>query len=185
MINDFFIYFRENQKKQRSISSVGVKEEIVVSISTDEKKTNTSKVELVRENHNLYLLKGVNSNYIDMLNSINIFSINQLRDKLKTVDEIEEISKRTGIREKLIDEWVRLGEFSRIQGIRQEHINLFEKIGVKTIHELKKCDPEELYLKLFDLKKRGIINSEIPTFGMISRWVRLSKESPDRISIVK
>jgi len=175
MINDFVVILKDNQKKLKLMND---KENISTIKHMESIKKNE---EILYSNQNLFSLKEVNSNYINSLNSIDIYSIKELRYKAHTKEEIEVISKKTGIRKKLLDEWVRLGEFSRIQGIRQEHINLFEKVDINTVHELKKMDPEELYMQLLHLKKQGMIDSDIPTIGMISRWIRVSQKTPDRI----
>jgi hypothetical protein len=180
MINDFLIIYKENQNKQKIRDFKSIKENIEENKSASRLDDIIKIEERVHTNQNLYILKEVNSDYINRLNSINIFSIKELRNKVNTEENIEILSDKTGIRKRLLDEWVRLGEFSRIQGIRQEHIKLFEKVGIKTVHELKEMDAEELYLSLNDLKKKGIIDSDTPTIGMITRWIRLSRDIPLR-----
>jgi hypothetical protein len=177
--------YKENQKKQKLMDNIIIKENIEENKSTSRLNDKIKSDERVHTNQNLYILKEANSDYINRLNSINIFSIKELRNKANTGENIEILSDKTGIRKRLLDEWVRLGEFSRIQGIRQEHINLFEKVGIKTVHELKEMNAEELYLLINNLKKKGIIDSDIPTIGMISRWIRLSRDIPVRTTIIK
>lgn len=185
MINDFLMIYKENQTKQKNLGFKSIQENIEENKSANRLDDIIKNEERAQTNQNLYILKEVNSDYINRLNSINIFSIKELRNKANTGENIELLSDKTGIRKRLLDEWVRLGEFSRIQGIRQEHIKLFEKVGIKTVHELKDMDAEELYTRLNDLKKKGIIDSDTPTIGMITRWIRLSRDIPIRTNIIK
>jgi hypothetical protein len=67
-------------------------------------------------------------------------------------------------------------EFSiKIKGIRNEYINLLREIGVNTVSDLSKQDPEDLYRKIFtwnDLQEMNIVR--IPSRGMIKRWIRIA-----------
>ena len=90
------------------------------------------------------------------LNEIN--NTIDLKRKIVTERDIENYSELLGIQKKLVEEWVQLGEFSQLYGIYRNHVYLFEKVGIRSMDDLSKQDPESL-LKI--LTK----NQETPTIN--------------------
>lgn len=124
----------------------------------------------------LHLLKKVSDEHIELLYEEQIYSIEGLREKLISKQDTDSFSKKLGLYQSLVYDWVRLGEFSILDGITQEYIDLLEIIGIETIMDLVDQDPEIVYYQL-----RQVTDSiTLPTLGMIIRWVRVSNGTRER-----
>ena len=132
----------------------------------------------------LYLLKNVSDGHIELLEEEQIYTIEQLRTKITSEQDAAIFSEKLGIYRSLVDDWVRLGEFSRLYGITQDYIDLLEKIGVKTLMDLQNQDPVILYDKF---RSNADSSDQLPTLGMIKRWIRVSRvhEEIRQVIIVK
>ncbi len=120
----------------------------------------------------LNLLKNVSEQHIELLHKEQIYNIEQLRMKISTNQDSTILSGKLRIYNSLIEDWIRLGEFSRLHGITQDYIDLLEKDGIKTIKDLHNRDPDILYKELREMTD---ISKPVPTVGMLSHWIRASK----------
>ncbi|MFC1803601.1 DUF4332 domain-containing protein [Thermoproteota archaeon] len=127
----------------------------------------------IETHSDLELLKNISDQHIELLRAENISSIKQLREKIITKQDTNTYSVKLGVYRKYVEEWVRLGEFSRLNGITQDHINLFERVGVKSVRDLSQQTPEVLHRLLIE-SSDGNWNV-LPTLGILSRWIRISR----------
>ena len=132
-------------------------------------------IRMIKQYHDISSIKGVSPINVKKLNSINIFTVSQLLEAGETFEGVLTINKRTGIYSKKIDEWVRLGDFSRIQGITQNHIELLGAANVFRVKDLAQKIPQELHLKLVELNNDSKFCLDTPTLGMVTRWIRIAK----------
>ena len=144
-------------------------------------KTNQPVIVDVKEQNifvisDLHLLKKISDENIELLNKEKIYRIEGLRKKIITKQDTDLYSKKLGIYKSLVEDWVRLGEFSILHGITQEYIDLLERNGIKSTLDLFDQDPEILYNQLI---QSNSIN-QLPTLGMIKHWIRVSKGAKER-----
>ncbi|MHA2393523.1 MAG: DUF4332 domain-containing protein [Promethearchaeota archaeon] len=170
----------ENKFRTESTSSKikGLKEKKVkfqekISDSRHIEKT-MEEIRMIKQYHDISSIKGVSPINVKKLNSINIFTVSQLLEAGETFEGVLTINKRTGIYSKKIDEWVKLGDFSRIQGITQNHIELLGAANVSRVKDLAQKIPQELHLKLVELNKDSKFCLGTPTLGMVTRWIRIA-----------
>ncbi len=158
-----FLY--QKQPKKKSINALNQKK-------LDKTRERDIIEETFIQHGDLYLLKNVSDEHIELLEEDQIYSIEQLRKKITTQQDANTFSEKLGIYKSLVDDWVRLGEFSRLHGITQVYIDLLEKNGVKTVRDLQNQDPIILYDKFRNMTDN---TDPLPTMGMIKRWIRVSK----------
>lgn len=144
-----------------------------ISGSTHIEKT-MEEIRMIKQYRDISDIKGVSPINVKKLNSINIFTVSQLLKAGETFEGVLRINKRTGIYSKKIDEWVRLGDFSRIQGITQNHIDLLGAAKVSRVRDLSHQIPQELHIKLMELNKGNLYCENTPTLGMVTRWIRIA-----------
>ncbi len=117
-----------------------------------------------------FLSRRRSSENIQLLINEEIYSIKQLRNRIRTQQDAISYSKKLGIYKNLVEDWVRLGEFSKLHGITQEYIDLLKLNGINTIMDLQNQDPNVLYYQCVRTHNRNA-----PTLGMIKHWIRASK----------
>jgi hypothetical protein len=119
----------------------------------------------------LFLLDKISEMQIKILNDEKIFRIEQFQKRIQTQEDAFTYSNKLNVYKDLVDNWVRLGDFSRLKGITQVYIDILEMVGIESIEDLKNNDPELIYGKLENLSH---IKNPIPTLGMLKYWHRNS-----------
>ena len=132
------IYLGTKQAKKKKSGIVKTNQPVIV----DEKE------QTIFEISDLHLLKKISEENIESLNEEKIYRIEELRKKIITKQDTDLYSKKLGIYKSLVEDWVRLGEFSTLHGITQEYIDLLEMNGIKSTLGLYDKDPEILYKQL-------------------------------------
>ena len=160
------IYLGTKQAKKKKSGIVKTNQPVIV----DEKE------QTIFEISDLHLLKKISEENIESLNEEKIYRIEELRKKIITKQDTDLYSKKLGIYKSLVEDWVRLGEFSTLHGITQEYIDLLEMNGIKSTLDLYDKDPEILYKQLM---QSDSINQS-PTLGMLKHWIRTSKDEKER-----
>lgn len=107
---------------------------------------------------------------------INDFSIKEMRENDISMYNTQIINGDLGKRSMDMKNVEKLGEITRIQGIREEHINLCRDVGVGSIYELSMQEPDELYNAIQDVAKGYANLVSLPTKSMVLRWIRIASE---------
>jgi len=160
------IYLGTKQAKKKRSGIVKTNQPVIV----DEKE------QTIFEISDLHLLKKISDENIESLNEEKIYRIEELRKKIITKKDTDLYSKKLGIYKSLVEDWVRLGEFSTLHGVTQEYIDLLEMNGIKSTLDLFDKDPEVFYKQLM---QSDSINQS-PTLGMLKHWIRTSKDAKER-----
>lgn len=160
------IYLGTKQAKKKKSGIVKTNQPVII----DEKE------QTIFEISDLHLLKKISEENIESLNEEKIYRIEELRKKIITKQDTDLYSKKLGIYKSLVEDWVRLGEYSTLHGITQEYIDLLEMNGIKSTLDLYDKDPEILYKQLM---QSDSINQS-PTLGMLKHWIRTSKDEKER-----
>ena len=154
---------QSNTRRQKALTTA--------QITKVQSQKSVESVELKQVN-DLQFLKNVSADQIKLLFENDIHSITQLKNKVRTHEDTVSYSKKLGVYRTLVEEWIRLGEFSKLYGIKHEYIELLKRNEVYTVMDLQNYDPEDLYTKLRNSTENKDI---IPTLGMIKYWIRVSK----------
>lgn len=168
------ISFYKNYSKRERLNKLKTSSEVVKAnypVNVEVKDQSLYKIS------DLHLLKKVSDEQLALLYEEKIYNIEDLRERIISRQDAVAYSKKLGIYKSLVEDWVRLGEFSILQGITQEYIDLFEMNGIKTITDLVDQDPEILYNKL---KHKTDSTNSVPTLGMINHWIRVSKSAQEK-----
>ena len=175
----FFLYYskrnniqNKKQPNQQSLDKYFITNNNITKTTNSNFISDTSVYNIAQTD--LKYLKKVTQDQMQRIISEEIYSIQDLRKKIKSKKEIEDFSERIGAYKRLVNDWINLGEFSKLTGITQEYIDLFTSVNIKSLEDLSNKNPERLYELLKNEKTND--PNRIPTIGMISHWIRIAKK---------
>ena len=160
----------KSQSKVKKISKIESKAAVAQTIKT--KVVGSGKAEKFNK---------VSSKDAKKLKTISIFTTKDLFEAGKTKKGRQEISKKTGIAEELILQWVNLSDLMRIRGLNQEYAILLEESGVDTVVELSRRNPDNLYTKVKEVNTEKKLVTMPPTLNAIKNWIEQAKQLPRRV----
>ena len=121
-------------------------------------------------------VEGIGPVYAEKLKSAGAETTKDLLKLAKTPADRKKLAEATGIGEHLILKWSNHADLMRIKGIGGEFAELLEKVGVDTVKELGKRNPDNLYeaVEKFDLTTSPIVRRK-PSKNSIHAWIRQAK----------
>lgn len=127
-------------------------------------------------------IEGIGASYATRLRRVGVRTTKNLlkagADKRGRAD----LSKRSGISETLILEWINLADLMRIKGIGEEYSDLLEEAGVDTVKELRVRQPDHLYQAIVEVNKDKRLVRRIPSQRMIKNWIQQAKRLPPLVT---
>ena len=126
-------------------------------------------------------IEGIGPAYAKKLNSIGIYTTNDLLEAGGTRIGRQEISEKAEIPNKLILEWVNLSDLMRIKGVGEEYSDLLEEAGVDTVVELSRRNPENLHAKLLEVNEEKKLVRKLPNLNEVTAWTDQAKTLPRKI----
>jgi predicted flap endonuclease-1-like 5' DNA nuclease len=123
-------------------------------------------------------IEGIGTKYAGQLRKAGVRSTNDLLKKGSTPVGRKQISKDSGISEKLVLEWVNHSDLFRIKGVSEEYADLLEEAGVDTVVELAQRKAENLFeaMKQTNVKKKLV--RQLPGIAKVQDWVKQAKKLP-------
>jgi len=119
----------------------------------------------------LIKIEGVGDKYANILANAGIKTTRSLLAKARTRKQRSDLSKITGISEKLILEWANLADLMRIEGIGEEWSDLLEEAGVDTVKELKKRSADRLYDAMVKINAKKKLVRRVPPRAYVRGWI--------------
>ena len=123
-------------------------------------------------------IEGIDPVYTKKLSNAGIKTTKALLKKGATPMDRKEIEKATGIRYKLILEWVNLADLFRIKGVAEEYSDLLEEAGVDTVAELARRRADNLYEKILEVDQAKKLVRRPPSLSMVKDWISRAKKLP-------
>lgn len=121
-------------------------------------------------------IEGIGPSYASRLRRVGIRSTESLLKAAASKRGRAGLSKRTGISETLILEWVNLADLMRIKGIGQEYSDLLEEAGVDTVKELRVRRPDHLYQAIVNTNVNKRLVRRIPSQRAVKSWIQQAKK---------
>ncbi|TFH18059.1 DUF4332 domain-containing protein [Candidatus Bathyarchaeota archaeon] len=128
----------------------------------------------IEQESDLEYLKNISSKEIKILQLEEIRNIMEFKARINTEDDIMDYSIKLGIHKRLVEDWVRLGEFSRLRGMTQDYLNLLEKAGITSLSDLS---DQEAFDLLDRIKQVSEFEVNLLSIGMLSYWIRNAKQT--------
>lgn len=126
-------------------------------------------------------IEGIGPIYSEKLNTAGIKTMRELMKAGRKAGGREELAQKTGISKKLILEWIRDADFSRIKGVSVEYSDLLDEADVKDVVDLAKRNAYTLHPMLLETAKRKRIVRRIPGLNQVSKWIDQAKQLPKLI----
>ena len=121
-------------------------------------------------------IEGIGSEYSDKLAELGITTTLELLERTRTPQMRENLAEKAEISEKLILEWANLADLMRVKGIGEEWSDLLEEVGVDTVPELAKRNPDNLWtaIDVFDVSKSRLVRMK-PSKDQVADWIEQAK----------
>ena len=126
----------------------------------------------------LGIIRGIEPAIENKLKAIGIVSVESLLEACATKKARTELAKKTGIPEEKILTWSNHADLIRIRGVGGKYSKLLEAVGVDTVPELSKRNPENLYLKMIEGNEKEKLVEALPAKKQIIKWVEQAKKLP-------
>ncbi len=82
-----------------------------------------------------------------------------------------DVSRVTGISEKLLLKWANMADLMRIKGVGEEYSELLEAAGVDTVKELKRRRAVKLFDQMAVVNDKKKLVRRAPTVRAIENWI--------------
>ena len=127
-------------------------------------------------------IEGIGEKYAKKLVKAGIKTVEDLLEKGVTKKGRSELAKLTGLSEKLILTWVNHADLFRVKGIGKQYAELLEAVGVDTVVELSKRNPENLLNAMVKTNEKKHLVRALPYLKQVKKWVEQAKKLPRKVS---
>jgi predicted flap endonuclease-1-like 5' DNA nuclease len=114
----------------------------------------------------------------DKLDKDGVATTDALLDKIAKKSDRAAFSRRVGIDRALLDSVVRQVDMLRVRGIGPKMMRLLDAAGVRTIAELRKQAPEDLFVRVVKVNDERHLSEIVPEAGVLAGWIEQAKDLP-------
>ena len=86
------------------------------------------------------------------------------------------LTKETGITSPKLLHWAKRAELMKIKNLGKDYADLLEAVGVESVSDLKRRNPESLHEMMNRINKRKKIVDRMPSLKRVTRWIDDSKD---------
>jgi predicted flap endonuclease-1-like 5' DNA nuclease len=126
----------------------------------------------------LTAIEGIGTAGAAKLGKAQVGSTTTLLARGATAAGRKELSKASGVSEKVLLEWVNRADLMRIKGVGEEYSDLLEAAGVDSVPELGKRKPANLTMAMAEVNTRKKLVRQLPTEAKVADWVAQAKKLP-------
>ena len=92
------------------------------------------------------------------------------------------LAKETGISSPKLLHWAKRAELMKIKDLGRDYSDLLEAVGVESISELKRRNPESLHESMTAMNQKQEIVDRMPSIKRVSKWIDESKDIDIKVS---
>lgn len=126
-------------------------------------------------------IEGIGPNYAARLETMAIFTTDDLLAQGSTKKGRVGISEVTGLPESLILTWVNHADLHRITGVAGQTAELLEAAGVDTVKELAHRNAENLHAKLVETNEQFGLTGKVPSAEKLAEMIAEAKTLEQRV----
>ena len=120
-------------------------------------------------------IEGIGPNYAARLETMAIFTTDDLLAQGGTKKGRIAISEVTGIPENLVLTWVNHADLHRITGVAGHFAELLEAAGVDTVKELATRNAENLHAKMLETNEKFGLAGKVPSAETLAAMIAEAK----------
>lgn len=123
-------------------------------------------------------IRGVDETAARKLESVGISTAKALIEQGADPRGRKVIAAQTGIDGGLIRRWLNHIDLFRIKGIGEEYASLLEEVGVKTVRDLARRNPNRLYRQMVKVNRTKQLVRRLPSLAQVEDWIAQAKKLP-------
>jgi predicted flap endonuclease-1-like 5' DNA nuclease len=120
-------------------------------------------------------IEGIGPNYAARLETMAIFTTDDLLIQGGTKKGRVAINEVTGIPENLVLTWVNHADLHRITGVAGQTAELLEAAGVDTVKELATRNAENLHAKMLETNEKFGLTGKVPSAETLAAMIAEAK----------
>ena len=92
------------------------------------------------------------------------------------------LTKETGISSPNLLHWAKRAELMKIRDLGRDYSDLLEAVGVESVSELKRRNPESLHESMSVINNKQEIVDRMPSLKRVTKWIEESKDIDIKVS---
>ncbi|MEC7926435.1 MAG: DUF4332 domain-containing protein [Actinomycetota bacterium] len=92
------------------------------------------------------------------------------------------LTKETGISSPKLLHWAKRAELMKIKDLGRDYSDLLEAVGVESVSELKRRNPESLHESMSAINNKQEIVDRMPSLKRVAKWIEDSKDIEIKVS---
>ena len=92
------------------------------------------------------------------------------------------LTKETGISSPKLLHWAKRAELMKIRDLGRDYSDLLEAVGVESVSELKRRNPESLHESMSAMNSKQEIVDRMPSLKRVAKWIDESKDIDIKVS---
>jgi len=92
------------------------------------------------------------------------------------------LTKETGISSPKLLHWAKRAELMEIRDLGRDYSDLLEAVGVESVSELKRRNPESLHESMSAMNSKQEIVDRVPSLKRVAKWIDESKDIDIKVS---
>ncbi len=92
------------------------------------------------------------------------------------------LTKETGISSPKLLHWAKRAELMKIKDLGRDYSDLLEAVGVESVSELKRRNPESLHESMSAINNKQEIVDRMPSLKRVAKWIEESKDIEIKVS---
>ncbi len=92
------------------------------------------------------------------------------------------LTKETGISSPKLLHWAKRAELMEIRNLGRDYSDLLEAVGVESVSELKRRNPESLHESMSAMNSKQEIVDRMPSIKRVAKWIDESKDIDIKVS---
>ena len=92
------------------------------------------------------------------------------------------LTKETGISSPKLLHWAKRAELMKIRDLGRDYSDLLEAVGVESVSELKRRNPESLHESMSAINNKQEIVDRMPSLKRVAKWIEESKDIEIKVS---
>lgn len=124
---------------------------------------------------------GIDTTYVEKLETFGIHNVNQMRTRGRTPDQRRELAIKTDVPEEVILELVKLSDLARLPGVKGIRARLYYNAGIDTVEKMAEQNPDTLLVAMREFVEETGFEGIAPLPKEVESTIRTAQNLPKEI----